>query len=612
MPVLSFCSLDVCADSSGDSSQDHRHLSLVRCGLRKIFSPQNFFSEEEPLFPATKIVPLPEGLGCSVLLVCPFYSGVEKFFYEMASRWLCPGRQIAIRSFSYCTFFFSANREKRFSFCEAQFLCQDEQEREDFLLHFAQIEPEMKLGALSVYRGNRILELRGMCFSNKNSVIQEKIGSLIQRRPQDFDYDIFGQMQHFLVTCREDFKQVREASHLSRIIYIFYLFRKFLRKDSEKNPEKRSISFKVGQTALHSPFGVRKVLGIFVGLTMLKEHEIFEERHLIQAIQEYIPSAKLVEGSRFFYHQKEDKIHVLYVEIEKELGEVILQEEIRDLRENLPALLESQIESLVPDLFMPRNEEEVMKNIVLLSHQLKYTRDIPQVLISFEEQTDQELSFTVILLRVLMGEETPAIRDLFRKVSSEVVFVEDRIKHVGLVRGKYKKEACVFRLKVDKTLYMRRNHSVDLLKARQGIAKELQKIIGEFRDYNGGMIAKQIENLQALKKFFPKEKDLDLEGFFQDIFPVEIRGVVNPSLLKILYEFWINASKSTSVIVENGSVIFLRPFTDALEELVKRLGLSSSQMLFFSSKKNGIAYFGAILSGLSKEKIEMLVESISE
>ena len=56
---------------------------------------------------------------------------------------------------------------------------------------------------------------------------------------------------------------------------------------------------------------------------------------------------------------------------------------------------------------MPRNEEEVMRNIITLSNQLRLSRDLPQVIINFEEQSSKQLSFTVIWLRVLKPADLP-------------------------------------------------------------------------------------------------------------------------------------------------------------------------------------------------------------
>ena len=145
----------------------------------------------------------------------------------------------------------------------------------------------------------------------------------------------------------------------------------------------------------------------------------------------------------------------------------------------------------MPALFMPRNEEEVMKNVIRLSQELKYIRDLPQVFISFDEQTDSQLVFTVVLLRVLLGREN-SIAELFKQNSTMCHFIEDRVKLVGFIRGKYPKESTVFRVKLYKESFMRRDHTVDLLGARQFVVKMLEEIVGEFRDYNGGIDRKSV------------------------------------------------------------------------------------------------------------------------
>ena len=66
----------------------------------------------------------------------------------------------------------------------------------------------------------------------------------------------------------------------------------------------------------------------------------------------------------------------------------------------------------MPPVFMPRNEEEIMRNIVSLSDQIKYLRDIPQVFITFDEQTTANLFFTIIMVRLLKGEEKAGSRDI--------------------------------------------------------------------------------------------------------------------------------------------------------------------------------------------------------
>lgn len=609
------------------SNSGHSHLlqALIRRCLKKVL-----VSQEEDFLSTLPLVDMEIFPGdiqtCSLTLICRFSPGVEKFFSEMLARWLFPENRIVSDFFLHTTFSFAHKPLDKFSFCEMRFSFSDEYDEDGVRKSFSQLASEIRLGAMSPYQAHKILEHRGLFSSEKNSLIRERVASLIHRRPEDFDYDIFGQMQHFFLSCREDFKQIREHAHLSRIVYVFYLFRRRLRKMIEKVPDKRHVSFKVGQIRLHQPFGPQKVLSVFIGMNFLKKHELFEERHVLKALQEHLPDAILVEGSLFVYLHKEDGIQVLYLEIQKPDGQPFSSQELQRLRRRFPLTLEHQVEKLMPALFMPRNEEEVMKNIIRLSQELKYLKDIPQVFISFEEQTDVELTFTVVLLRVLLENEPP-LRDLFLKKSVRYVFIEDRIKNVGLMRGKYPKEATVFRLKLAKAHYVRADHFVDLLKAREAVSQSIQEAIGEFRDYNGGMIAKQTENLRALKTLIPSstvKEQVELEEFFHSIYPIEMRAVVEPSLLKVFYELWQNiaATEEESALdfafkVEKEGIAFMIRFTGeeiyaALFDGVKELQLSSSKWVFFSMKKRSVSYLGFLLLGVEPSKGEQLLDYIQK
>jgi hypothetical protein len=620
-----FSAWDIIPHGFGDSGHSHLLQALIRRGLKKLLT-----SQEEDFLSALPLLDMEIFSGemqvCSISLICQFSPGIEKFFSEMLSRWLLPEQRMVPDFFLHTTFSFAQSLFDKFSFCEMRFSFSNEHEEEGIRKSFFQLSSEIKLGSMSPYQAHKVLEHRGLFSSEKNSLIRERVASLIHRRPEDFDYDIFGQMQHFFLSCREDFKQIREHAHLSRIVYVFYLFRKRLRKVMEKAPDKRHVSFKAGQIRLHQPFGIQRVLGVFIGMNFLKKHELFEERHVLKALQEHLPDAHLIEGSLFVYLQKEEGLQILYLEIQKQDGRLFSPLEIQNLRNRFPKTLEHQVEKLMPTLFMPRNEEEVMKNIIRLSQELKYLKDIPQVFISFEEQTDVELTFTVVLVRVLL-EKTPALRDLFFKKTNRYVFIEDRMKHIGLLRGKYPKEATVFRLKLPKAYYVRADHSVDLLKAREAVSLVIQDAVGEFRDYNGGMIAKQTENLQALKSLIllsTVKEEVELEEFFHSIHPMEMRAVVEPILLKIFYELWQQMAASEedlsldfSFLIEGEGIAFMTRFTEeevhtALFEGVKDLQLSSSKCLFFSMKTLSVSYLGFLLLGVELSKGEQLLDHIQK
>jgi hypothetical protein len=88
------------------------------------------------------------------------------------------------------------------------------------------IETEIKLGMVSAYHASRLLEMHLLSAQEKNGILQEKIAKLIQRNPDEIDYDIFGELQHFIVMSKDEFKTPRDPHHLSRLITLFYLFRK--------------------------------------------------------------------------------------------------------------------------------------------------------------------------------------------------------------------------------------------------------------------------------------------------------------------------------------------------------------------------------------------------
>ncbi|MEG7679923.1 hypothetical protein U2083_14295, partial [Listeria monocytogenes] len=82
------------------------------------------------------------------------------------------------------------------------------------------------------------------------------------------------------------------------------------------------------------------------------------------------------------------------------------------------------------------------------------------------------------------------------------------------MRKKYPKEATVFRAKVGKEQFLRRDHSINLYEARQAVVLELLRVVGDFRDFNGGIISKQNELVSTVKSLLEgkfKYHDLLLE-----------------------------------------------------------------------------------------------------
>lgn len=468
----------------------------------------------------------------SFFLCCRFRPNAFRFFYEMVSRWLIPGKRLnALLQFA-TDFSLPELSSQKYIGGEVMVRIDNPLELETLQRNLPIIESEIRLGVESYYQACRILEIKGLSSDEKTALIQENIVSLIRHRPQDFDYDILSEMQHFLVMCKKGFKAERTYRHMSRIICVHYLFRKALLLSLETFPERRYISVKLVRAKLYS---TRPVLGIAIGLSYIRDNELFESRHIVSGIQAIIPGAQKVSGSYFQNKGRSDPICTAYIEIEKEGGFTL--EEQRRLKEELPSELKNRFEKRLNPVFMPQNEEMVMRNILTLSHQLKFVRDLPQVMIEFNQQLEEHLEFLVVLARIAKP-GLPTIHDFFKSKPTFLEFIPDRRKIVGTLRKKYQKEASVFRLRIRKHPFFRKNHSVDLYKARKEVASELARVIGEFRDYNGGTISKETELFDRLKASLgakAREHAFLLENFFYSLTPPIMRSVLPAEPIKKLF-----------------------------------------------------------------------------
>jgi len=400
------------------------------------------------------------------------------------------------------------------------------------------IESEARLGLESASYARRILEIKGLSADEKTAAIQECIAFVLRRLPQVFDHDVFTEMQHVLVMCPEEFKSVRDAKHISRIICSQYVFRRWLREKIQEKSKKRYLKIRFFTSSIRTGDAFKKVLSLVVGINFLSDKEIFEEHHLLTAIQNYIPKAKAVPHSFWVNRRGKEHISTIYLELEKSDASDFTLSEIKLLKRELPVDLKDRIGHLLHPIFMPRNEEEIMRNVLSLSSQIKYIRDLPQVFITFDEQDQSSLHFTVILVRVSKP-GVQSLEEMFKCSSCLLKFTPDRTKMVGLMRKKYIKEATIFRLELEKQDFIRGDHSIDLTKARQTVVDELTHVIGEFRDYNGGMISKQNELLCAIRdelcKSCVKYNELLLENFFYSLTPVIMRTVMDPVVLKKMF-----------------------------------------------------------------------------
>ncbi len=561
------------------------------------------FADMLPLIQWSDLTRAPCAL--SVLLLCKYRLNACNFFYDMVSRWLLPQKRVNVE-----LFFASDVRLPHLSddlLCVAEMVVhlKSAQDVEEVRRNLHAIETEIRLGVVSNYHARRILEFKGLSADGKTAMIQEKIGSLIQSHSKDFDQGIFSQMQHFLVCVREDFKQLRDYHHISRIISNLHSLRKFIKQNVRVYPNKRHVIFKFLKTKL-SPSG-KPVLGVLAALNFLREHEVFETSHLISAIQKNLPGIRFVDGSAFV-DRGEETIQTLYLEIEKGLPGDFNLEEIQLLKVSLPDQIKSHIEQLAHPIFMPRNEEEVLRNIMALSRQIRFVGDMPHIIISFDEQRGDDLCFSIILVRVISQNE-PDLQELFASKKGAIKYIPDRVRRVGHLRRKFVKEATVFRTIVPSKDFLRVDHSVDLYKARGFILGEVNRILGDVRDYNGGMIYKLNESLKMLKGSLGKIADpILLEKFFYSIVPIEMRSSLETEPLKQFFLTLMQSMKSDSLQVrqEVGRIYAACP----KKKRAFNFTADPHKLVSFTMEIHDATYVGILLLSDVKEEQSRFLEAI--
>lgn len=458
--------------------------------------------------------------------------------------------------------------------------------------------------------------------------ICQNLSYLINRFPDQFQNDLLTEMTHVLVVCPDEFKAVRTSRHLSRIISIKYLFRKLLLDAVKKAEKRRHIFLKVFHAHVQSPNGQKKVLGILGGLNFLQEHEISEEKHLLKAIQQHIPFAQAIPNSFFTFKRGHAHITTFYLEIEKHNGEMFTQDEITKLSSELPGELKNRVELKLHPMVVPRNEEEVMRNILSLSNQLKYLRDVPQVFITFDEQSHSHLYFTVIVVRVVRPDSL-SIQDLFKDSDTFLEYIHEQTRIIGFIRKKHQKEATVFRIKLPKELFLRLDHSIDLYKARQAVVAELTRILGEIRDYNGGMITKQNELLKRVRDLLVDMgdwKDLVLENFFYSLTPVVMRTLLDPQAFKTLFLMLLKAveiaPEATSDLTLN---IYVEPqyvfavisgedlsIKDKIHRVVHKLHLTSTESAHAYVNVQDRFYLGYIYCSTDMHQRDLFCKALQQ
>lgn len=507
--------------------------------------------------------------------------GLGRFICDHSSRWLLPGKQLPLVHVNSLAFTLEQPDDFQLFFHQQMIRIEQPQDLNLILSNLELFTKQLSINIMTVMHARSVVMQKSLSFEEKKMIIHENIATLLGKsqkeidrsaydhthnfiikmiseknveqfketlhalidlRPQIFDRGVFNELQEQISTFSDEFIACRDIKHLTRMISYEYLFKKNTSHMNSKTPNQRHLSLKLLQTQIKNSSSNHPILSILVAMNLLKENEIFEEKHLYKAIQACIPSITKVKGS-YFQHRAEKNIKTFYIEVEKKDLKLFNAKELGSIKKRLPSEIKTRIESAFSPIFMPKNEEEVMKNILILSNELKYVQDIPQLYVSFQKQTETKLWFTVILLR-LNKPTSLSIHQHLEHFNKAIKLENIDVKSVGLLKKKYPKEALIGDFCLDKKHFLRKDFSLDLYEARRVLVQSLEKVFGEIRDYNGGMISKQNEALSKLRNLLLQvnvHNDFLVENYFYSLTPTYMPSILPEVLLKKQFQLVLRA-----------------------------------------------------------------------
>ncbi|MBI3212097.1 MAG: peptide ABC transporter substrate-binding protein [Simkania negevensis] len=459
----------------------------------------------------------------------------------------------------------------------------------------------------------------------KLDVAREVLETLHLKLPHLVDVSVFRELDRIAALLEEDFIQQRTPQHLAKLSYSIALARKKLSFLHLKSP----YDIRLSPFSLYFTFGSKPVLGILAHAHLKNKYEAFDEEHILLRIKKFISEVQLVKGSTYMFQTSQSSIKTLYFEVDKKSGLPFTSEEIKRLKALLKQEIELCVEQLIPRIFMTRNEEEVLKNILTLSREIHHVSDLPEVMILLDRQTPQEAIFTIILVRVCK-KEAPSLAELFAKIRGSFTFFPERSQIVQYLKKKHPIEANVFRIHLPKDpSLLRSDLSINFYLARQKIGNLLFEAVGEFRDYNGGLILKQRERLTSLMEAFPdlslQNPDL-LEDFFHSLEPIEAQTYLSVETIETLFKLLLEAihfeiTKTSDYFCQfeqkEGQLFFMMRLPDDhfkknLEQTLLKFGFSHSQIVSSTLHLQNSTFLGYLLTNLSSTIQEELKKAITK
>ena len=523
----------------------------------------------------------PSTISITVLCRGAYTQGTGRFFMDTISRTLLPGKNLHLTINRSLAFHFIIAQEQDYFIDEVFIEVKNNKDLKMISSNVERVCEQIRLTLLGVEHARKLVVSKPLSLDEKCMILAENLSSLIkypaksfsdtlfdkthhlilkayhegksglpkylsnylEDNPRAFDCDIFKEMQDFTLLFEKNFACQRNITHLNRTLSYLYFFRKIIIHTILTTPKKRYFSFKLMPTQLTRNEKTIPVLAIIIGTNLINDYERLDETRVLVALEKYLPKCKAVSNIFSSKELQRQRIRTLYLEVQKNDGSPFTPNEVKKLKKQLPKEIKTCIQLSSPLLPPQSNEKEIMRNTLILSKDFNQQRGIPLITILFQGETNEFISFVVILISVQKEHHDMNLQSsLCFKVHSHTK------KTVGILNQRHLKEANIFEIDLKKNEVFCEENSSCFTFARKELINYLRENIGEFQDFNGGAIAKQYTALKELKAHAKESSEhLLLESFFYSIYPSCMQCLIPSKVLYCSFTFIFSALKQTKL-----------------------------------------------------------------
>ncbi len=334
-----------------------------------------------------------------------------------------------------------------------------------------------------------------------------------------------------------DFLTTRSYSHLSLIAAVQFILQTKMENALLQQSEMET----------HLFLKLFRSSGQISAAFAVSSSQSFHREQLLAAFRTLLPGVHERPRSFYLWHHPELPYLFCYLELYSLRGVELTRRDLRTIEASLKNQLEV-VPPLTPALFWPYNEEESYRQIQLLQREVVTIQDLPHVSLHFQEQTPVFLEFLVHMVRpkASSGLDRPW----------EHLF--DASCHFHRIRHAF--ELAAFSVKVPTHLFDVRD-SINLLYARRYVLKQLETVMGPFRDYNGGLFEKQQHHFETIRLHLGQKLpyfDLFAEKLFYALHPVELRLSLSLEDAEALFSAFSQVLCKEALEVSKGRVSCVR------------------------------------------------------